>query len=137
MSWTYSGNPGSSTLDEVRFLIGDTDTNDQLLSNEELQWLIDKWSDAYSAAISAVTQLLSQAARSTEQNKKVGDLSLSIKNNARLAQWESLLSHLKNEQVRNGAVAPLVNPNSLVPTSERDRDDEPGTDFYLGQMDNL
>lgn len=40
MTWTYSGNPSASALDEVRFLIGDTDTTDQLLSNEEINYQI-------------------------------------------------------------------------------------------------
>lgn len=39
MTWTYSGNPSSSATDAIRFLIGDTDSTDQLLSNEEIAWL--------------------------------------------------------------------------------------------------
>ena len=42
MSWEYSG-PAASTKDEVRFLIGDTDVEDQLLSDEEIQYLYDTW----------------------------------------------------------------------------------------------
>jgi hypothetical protein len=33
MTWSYSGDPSSSSTDAVRFLVGDTDTNDQLISN--------------------------------------------------------------------------------------------------------
>ena len=40
MSWSYSGNPADSALDKVRFLIGDTDTTDQLLTNEEINYTI-------------------------------------------------------------------------------------------------
>ena len=40
MTWTYSGNPSSTERDAVRFLVGDTDTNDQLLSNEEIDYLV-------------------------------------------------------------------------------------------------
>ena len=39
MAWSYSGDPDSSALDAIRFLIGDTDTNDQLLANEEISWV--------------------------------------------------------------------------------------------------
>jgi hypothetical protein len=31
MAWSYSGNPGASNLDLIRFLIQDTDTTDQLV----------------------------------------------------------------------------------------------------------
>lgn len=43
MSWTYSGDPSASDLDEVRFYLQDTDTTDQLLSDEEIQFVIDAW----------------------------------------------------------------------------------------------
>ena len=39
MAWSYSGDPDSSALDAIRFLVGDTDTNDQLLANEEISWV--------------------------------------------------------------------------------------------------
>lgn len=42
MAWTYT-NPSASDKDEVRFLIGDTDESDQLLSDEEINFLIDTW----------------------------------------------------------------------------------------------
>lgn len=38
MSWTYSGDPSSSPLDEVRFLIGDTDAASPELQNEEITY---------------------------------------------------------------------------------------------------
>lgn len=47
MSWTYSGNPTSSTTDEIRFLIGDTDASDPLLQDEEIQYLYNTWFTKY------------------------------------------------------------------------------------------
>lgn len=47
MAWSYSGNPADSPVDEIRFLIGDTDTLDQLLQNEEIQFLYDTWFTIY------------------------------------------------------------------------------------------
>lgn len=43
MTWTYSGNPASSTLDAVRFTVGDTDTTDQLVSDEEILYMINTY----------------------------------------------------------------------------------------------
>ena len=40
MTWTYSGDPSDSTRDAVRFMVGDTDVNDQLLSDEEIDYLV-------------------------------------------------------------------------------------------------
>lgn len=47
MSWNYSGDPADSPLDEVRFYVQDTDKNDQLVTDEEIEFLIDKWHPIY------------------------------------------------------------------------------------------
>jgi len=136
MTFTYSGNPGASALDEVRFLIQDTDSNEQLLSNEEINYLLTAYDgDAFGAAIGAMTSLIAQAARVQEESKKVGDLSLSIKSGSRLAQWEMLLARLQSERFRRFPAAPVVNANSLLATADRETEDE-GSDFVVGQMDN-
>ena len=51
MSWSYSNDPSDSDLDEVRFLVGDTDSDDQLLSDEAIEYLILKWSSVYGSNI--------------------------------------------------------------------------------------
>ena len=38
MTWTYSGDPATNARDAIRFLTGDTDTNDQLINDEEIAW---------------------------------------------------------------------------------------------------
>ena len=89
MSWTYSGDPSDSTLDEVRFLIGDTNSTDQQLSNEEILYLITTYTTALMAAYHAALQL---SARYTSkwESKSVDGLSISFgdraKKYARLAQ---------------------------------------------------
>jgi hypothetical protein len=135
MTWTYSGDPGASTLDEVRFLIQDTDTDDQLLSDEEINYLADGYGDPYSAAVAAVVSLIGKAARSQEESKRVGDLSLSRKSGERLAQWEALKRHLESERFRRTPAAPVANANALLPTSMREVEEE-GSDYVVGQMDN-
>ena len=40
MSWSYSNNPAGSTVDEARFLIGDTNSTDPLFSDEEITYVI-------------------------------------------------------------------------------------------------
>lgn len=135
MTWSYSGDPGASALDRIRFLIQDTDTTDQLFSNEELNYLNTTYGDAYSAAIAAVSTLIAKGSRVTEESKTVGDLSLSIKSGARVAQWKDLLNVLKAERFRLNPAAPVINSNAIVPTVERVEEDE-STDFVIGQMDN-
>lgn len=135
MTWSYSGNPGASDLDRIRFLIQDTDTSDQLFTDEELTYLNTAYGDPYSAAIAAVSTLIAKGSRVAEESKTVGDLSLSVKSGALVAQWQALLNQLKAERFRLSPAAPIINSNAIVPTVERVEEDE-STDFVVGQMDN-
>jgi hypothetical protein len=45
MAWTYSGDPSSSELDRYRFLIGDTDVDDKVLQDEEINFIIAEYPD--------------------------------------------------------------------------------------------
>lgn len=40
MSWSYSGDPSTSPLDYYRFTIGDTDEDNQLFQDEEIEYVI-------------------------------------------------------------------------------------------------
>jgi len=51
MSWNYSGDPTDSDLDAVRFYVQDTDSTDPLLSDEEIQYLIDAWKPLYGSLL--------------------------------------------------------------------------------------
>ena len=59
-TYTYSGDPAASDLDQVRFTLQDTDPAFWLLSNEEIGWLIETWKPRYDsltyvAAVAAAT----------------------------------------------------------------------------------
>ncbi len=40
MSFSYSGDPSASVLDECRFLLGDTDESNPILQDEEIEYII-------------------------------------------------------------------------------------------------
>jgi hypothetical protein len=124
MAWTYSGSPSSSPLDEVRFLIGDTNVDDQLLANDEIAYLLSQnGADVYAAAIGGVRGLIAKAARQVETSRQVGDLTLTVKAGDRIAQYESLLVSLTAEQQsRRGVGVPVM--AAAV------------TQFAIGGMDN-
>lgn len=42
MSFTYSGDPQNSALDECRFILGDTDENNIILQDEEINYIISE-----------------------------------------------------------------------------------------------
>lgn len=41
MSFTYSGNPKASPLDQARFMLGDTNMSEPILQDEEIQYILD------------------------------------------------------------------------------------------------
>jgi hypothetical protein len=76
MTWTYGNDPtanadGSYNIDLVRLLIGDTDTNHQLLTDEELDFFISQQNNYYIAAAMAAETLVAKFAPSTQE--KLGD----------------------------------------------------------------
>lgn len=92
MSWSYSGNPAASTLDKVRFLIGDTDSVDPQFSNEEINAILaDNGDEPYATAIVLIEGLIARFSRYI--TKSVGDLSISYGD--RVSQYQSLLAGLR------------------------------------------
>jgi hypothetical protein len=125
MTWTYSGNPAASALDQVRFITGDTDSTDQLLSNEEIAWLISSRLTAQNAAPYAAEAIAASLARESDSSKSVGDLSLSRSLSARAAKFYSLADRL--HAMATSFDPPIVsfNANAI------------GAEFYVGEMDFL
>lgn len=134
MSWSYSGDPGSSPLDLARFLIRDTVSTDQLLQNEELQFLIDTWGDAYEAARNAALTLAAKFTRESVQSKSVGDLSISESFAGRAGEYRDLAQSIADIRMRLFPPTPWVAPGNLLPTDRRRSLDQ--TDFRLGEFDN-
>lgn len=100
MTWSYSGNPSSSATDAIRFLIGDTDTTDQLLSNEEIAWLNTEQTGS-STAITALYETAHYACESISAklarlaDTQIGDLNVKLSQKAQgyLTLARQLLVH--------------------------------------------
>lgn len=66
MTWTYSGNPQGSELDQVRFLCGDTDAQDPYLQDEEIQFLLVTQKHPQRAAQLACQSIMAKLAREVD-----------------------------------------------------------------------
>jgi hypothetical protein len=51
MTWTYSGDPSDGDLEAIRFYVQDTDSSDQLISDEEIEFLIAQWKPVYGSTL--------------------------------------------------------------------------------------
>lgn len=67
MTFTYSGDPNASILDEVRFLIQDTDESEPCLSDEEINYLVLKNKTPMHSALAACYVLIAKFSRAVDE----------------------------------------------------------------------
>jgi hypothetical protein len=72
MTFSYSGNPGTSTRDAIRFYCQDINVDDQFLTDEEIDFIITSW-----ANVSEHPLYLSAVACETISSRFARDISYS------------------------------------------------------------
>jgi len=128
VTWTYT-DPSSSDRDAVRFSIGDTDFDDQQLSNEELDFCLSEGGSVKSGALLACEALVAKYSRLVSQS--TGAISVSYEQ--RVAHYQQLLSTLKGKM----AAVPWAGGTSIADkTARQDDEDRPKSVFAAGGMDH-
>lgn len=96
MTWTYSGDPATNARDSIRFLTGDTDTNDQLINDEEIGWTNNQVTGSdtattalYEASYRVMVAIASKFSRLADQ--AVGDLKVDMFQKATNAREQAKL----------------------------------------------
>jgi len=108
-NWSYSGDPTTSPKDEVRFLVGDTNPNDQMLLDGEINYTL-KLVYGQTAPIPAQGNYLPAAycadgliAKYTRAaDKAVGDLKISF--SQRVKQFQELACLLRRRATLAGVI---------------------------------
>ena len=138
MAWSYDAtNLGTSTLAErinsVRLLVGDTDTNDQQVQNEEVTFALNQTSDnVYYAAAWCARSIAAQYSRRVTQNLS-GALSADYSDLQE--HYTSLAETLEHQGKKSGAVVGIKaggisiatvdnvrqNTDRIAPSFRRDR----------------
>ena len=134
MTWTYVG-PATSDRDKVRFLIQDVETTRQLMSDEEINWLISEWGDVYEAAANAADALAAKFTGKADYSKSVGDLSLNETFSSQSAGFKELAKSIRSNRHRKYTVSWVANAEALKSTADRSVTTY-NTDAFTGQMDN-
>lgn len=117
MTWIYAGDPSANDRDEVRFLVGDTDTTDQLVTDEEIAYAVAEEGNNLLAAAKVAKAIMAKFARLVD--KSVGDLKLSY--SQRLTAYKELVDQLTDRgMVSTGA--PFAGGISI--TDKNNREDE-------------
>lgn len=132
MAWTYSGDPSASTLDAVRFVIGDTDTTDQLLQNAEIDYLITKHGTVRVAAAESCRAIAAKYARL--MSRSIGGLSADF--SAKHRQYLEMAQSIMDSE-ESFPVSPFLSGwNSAAKEAVELQQDRETTFARKGDMDN-
>ena len=133
MTWTYDPTDLSTDLAKVRLLIGDTDTNDQLLSDEEINHFLTVDTDPNRAAAFAANAIYSKFARLADTTVE----SVSKKYSQKAQHYSALAKTL--EAQANSADAPSPGISGINPETMRDKrndTDRVREKFYMDRFSN-
>lgn len=117
MSWTYSGDPGKSDRDLIRFKIGDTNKDDPQLSNEEIKYLVETHGVGL-APYQAVKKLFSKYSRLIDES--VGGVKYSY--SQRLDHYTELMAQLKYDS--DIIASPVIGGLSISGKESVEEDDD-------------
>lgn len=151
MTWTYEGSPfpavnpcsglpipaqptSQPCIDTVRFLLGDTDSNDQLLGDGEVLGLLTQnTSSVYQAAIEGARALSAKFSR--QSDKTVGDLHIIA--SQRSKAYDALIKSLQAQAIRHDAPIAYAGGISISDKEiDQDNDDLVSPSFTKGMMDD-
>lgn len=138
MTWTYSGVPGDSTVDTVRFLAGLTSSGmPGTLTDEEITYLAGIEGSVYLAA-SASCQRVATYYAAGVQSRRVGELTLTYGDRA--AEFSNRALELRRRGAVNGGTFVYAggvsvadkrtnqcDTDRVTPEIARNMDDIPGT----------
>ena len=120
MSWTYGADPSNSNKDAVRLYVGDTDTSDQLLQDEEIEFLIATEGATRLAAARAAEAIAAKFSRDADE--AVG--AISVKFSQKAIAYQTLSKKLE-ETYDECAGIPIAGGISIsdkdTQTSDSDR----------------
>ena len=133
MTWSYltPSSSGGTNKDIVRLIVGDTDSGDQLISDEEISYALFSEGSAHSAAAFIAEALAAQYSRAV--SKAVGQLRISAEQ--KYEHYMILADRLR----RRDAVFALPYAGGISETNKDTREDD--TDlvepaFKRGMLDN-
>ena len=138
MTFTYSSTDLSTTLAQVRRLIGDTSSSDAQLTDEEIDFFTDNTPSQYYAAASCAEAIAAGYARRV--SKTVGPLSIQLTD--RQTTYLTLAGRLRQQAAVVGGITPYAGGISVddkeTVASDTDRfpplfskgmEDAPGTNL--------
>ncbi len=133
MTWTYdSSAPGDTDRDQIRLMIGDVDTTDQQLTDEEIAYYVTTYTTVGASAVAAARAIMARYARLV--SKSVGDLRISLSD--RHTHYKELVAYLESVAESSDPWQVYAGGQSVAEIDADDADtDLPTSSFRRGQFD--
>jgi hypothetical protein len=132
----YADDPANSLADRVRFYIGDTNTSVELLTDSQVDFLLeDEGNNAIRAAARAAEILAAKYASQAEE-KKVGPLTLTNRRQSQADRYQRLAKTLWSRALLGSGAAPFAGGISVADKELREADtDRTPSIFTRGMME--
>ena len=157
MSWTYSGDPTTSQLDEVRFYTQDVVEARQFLQDQEINYLLDTWYDTTGSVIFVSAVACTVIAAKFASEVSVSADGVSVSSSELQQKYTTLAETLRNQakqQLDDGVASGLnelwtlavddgldplmfgIGFNDNYEAGRQDYGDYSGGDAYSGKKDS-
>jgi len=134
-TWTYSGDPASTTKDAVRFWMQDIDTDLPLMSDIEIAYLVDRYYEGYGSAVYVAAVACEVLAAKLLRQVPVSADGVSVSTGELFTRYNELAKSLRDQyKAESGLDSSPVLSGVLIGES-RDPTIKPLT-FGTGFMDN-
>lgn len=104
MTFTYTNDPSTSALDEVRFYLGDVDESDQLLQDEEINFYITKLTNVYNSLLATASYLADVIAGRFAREISISADGVTAGANELQQKYEELAKNLRRQWHEIGGV---------------------------------
>ena len=132
MTWTYDPSDiENSQKDQVRLLCGDTDSTEQFLQDEEIEYLIKLHGSTLSAAAAACEAIAAKLARQADQ--KTGKIATWL--SKRVDKYLEVAESLKKQAQIISAI-PYVGGISVSDKEDRDAETDRVQPAFVVDMDD-
>ncbi len=131
MSFTWNGDPAASTLEKVRWEIGDIDSTDQLMQDAEINYAIAQEETIFGAAARCCEALATKFAR--EANRALGTVRVDLSDKSKA--FDKRAKRLRAKGTGSGSTYAGGLSQDEKTTDQEDTDLVQPT-FTKGSMDN-
>jgi hypothetical protein len=97
VTFSYSGNPANSDVDQLRFLMGDTNKDAPYFTDEEIAYLVATNGDILTAAMRGVEGIMAQLSGAVDESVGSVSIQFSKKNEGYQKLWDRLNVRLAME----------------------------------------